>query len=344
MERKERFYSTIERKSVDRPASWLGMPVQDSYKRLFDYFKVNGVDELKLKIGDDIYPVDVPFNKPPNNHIALAFDFAKKNKAGDSLDKRSLTAPGFFEDFSDPSAIDKFNWPDPSKHMDADDCRKAVENAPQDYAIMGVMWSAHFQDACSAFGMETALRRMILNPDMFKAVIDKITEFYLNANRIFYDATKGMLDAVLIGNDFGSQMGLMVSPRMLKKFVFDGTKKLIDQAHSYGIKVIHHSCGSVYDVIPDLIQLEVDAIHPIQALAYNMDAEKLKKDFGGKVSFCGGVDTQKLLPYGTPAQVKNRVRELMDLFPTGLIISPSHEAILPDVDPANISAIFETIR
>jgi len=139
-------------------------------------------------------------------------------------------------------------------------------------------------------------------------------------------------------------MGLMVSPRMLKKFVFDGTKKLIDQAHSYGIKVIHHSCGSVYDVIPDLIQLEVDAIHPIQALAYNMDAEKLKKDFGGKVSFCGGVDTQKLLPYGTPAQVKNRVRELMDLFPTGLIISPSHEAILPDVDPANISAIFETIR
>lgn len=343
MEHKKRFHSTIERRPVDRPASWLGMPVPESFDGLFNYFKAGNIEALKRKIGDDIYPVDVPFSKPPNNHIALAFDFAKKNKAGETLDKRSLTAPGFFEDFNNASAVDEFDWPDPSKHMDPDKCRKAVESAPQDYAIMGVMWSAHFQDACSAFGMETALRQMILNPDMFKAVIDRITEFYLEANKIFYDAAKGTLDAVLIGNDFGSQNGLMVSPRLLRKYVLPGTKKLIDQAHSYGFKVIHHSCGSVYDLIPDLIELNVDAIHPIQALARNMEAERLKKDFGGKVSFCGGVDTQKLLPCGTAEQVKKRVRELVEMFPTGLIVSPSHEAILPDVNPANVSAIFEAL-
>ena len=93
-----------------------------------------------------------------------------------------------------------------------------------------------------------------------------------------------------------------------------------------------------------LIDLGADAIHPIQALAKDMSAEKLHKEFSGKVSFCGGVDTQELLAEGTPKQVYERVQELKTLFPTGLIISPSHEALLPDVDPANVKALFEAIK
>ena len=95
------------------------------------------------------------------------------------------------------------------------------------------------------------------------------------------------------------------------------------------------------DVIPDLIEAGVDVIHPIQALAAGMEPANLKEKFGGKVSFCGGVDTQDLLVNGTPEMVRAKVRELRTLFPTGLIISPSHEAIMPDVPPANIHALFE---
>ena len=131
---------------------------------------------------------------------------------------------------------------------------------------------------------------------------------------------------------------------LLRSFVFPGTAQLIDQAKGYGLKVIHHSCGSIVDVIPDLIEMGVDAIHPIQALAEGMAPERLKDAFGDRVSFCGGVDVQQLLVHGSPAEVRDRVRALKALFPTGLIISPSHEAILPDIAPANLAAMFEAAR
>jgi uroporphyrinogen decarboxylase len=188
--------------------------------------------------------------------------------------------------------------------------------------------------------MENAFIQMIQAPDMFRAVIDRIVDFYLKANEIFFEAAKGKLHAVLIGNDFGSQTGLMLSPAMIRKFAFPGTQKLVDQANSYGLKVIHHSCGSIRDIIEDLVDIGVDAIHPIQAQAAGMEPAGLKADFGDRMSFCGGVDAQDLMIHGTPEQVTAKVRELREIFPTGLIISPSHEAILPDTQPANVEAMF----
>jgi uroporphyrinogen decarboxylase len=339
---KERFYATIERREVDRPASWMGMPVTEANENLFKYFNVSNIKELKQKLGDDIFPIDLPYNNPPSNHIACAFDFEK----GDDNDyeERTLTAPGIFEDCSDPVSINEYKWPDPSEHIDTEECSKAVAEAPEDCAVMGVVWSAHFQDACSAFGMETALMKMITEPDMFRAVIDRITDFYLDANEIFYSATKGKLDAVLMGNDFGSQTSLMLSPDAIREFILPGTRSLVSQAKSYGLKVIHHSCGSVYEIIPDLIDAGVDAIHPIQALASKMEPERLKRDFGEKMSFCGGVDAQELLVNGKPEQIQEKVSQLMKIFPTGLIVSPSHEAVLQDIAPENIEAIFNTLR
>jgi len=339
----ERFYATIERKEVDRPACWLGLPVPEALEGLFNHFKERSLRELKLKINDDIWTVDVPYHDPPNNHITMAFDFPKK---GQTMKNRTLTAPGFFEDYYDPlnDDIDKFNWPDPEDHMDPEECWRIIEDTPKGFPIMGILWSAHFQDLYSAFGMTNAFVKMYKYPDIVNAVHDKIIKFYLKANKIFYEATRGMLDAVLIGNDFGGQKGLMLSPEMLKKFAIPGTKKLVDQAKKYGLKVIYHSCGSIFEAIPLLIELGIDAIHPIQALATNMDAKRLKTHYGNQISFCGGVDHQKLLVFGNPNQIKEKVGELKEIFPTGLIISPSHEAILPDIPPQNIEALFSAIQ
>lgn len=343
MTHKERFLATISNQPVDRPASWLGLPVPSAEPELFRYFDVKSIDELKIKIDDDIYPIEVPYNFPPSNHIACAFNFAKvahNNKP----DERTLTVPGFFEDCEDPADVESFPWPDPELYLDMEMSRKIAQSIDPDYIRMGVMWSAHFQDACAAFGMEKAMMVMLMNPDMFKAVIDRITEFYLKANKLFYEATKGYLDAVLIGNDFGSQNNLMVDPDTLRELVFPGTKKLIDQAKSYGLKVIHHSCGSIYPIIGDLISMGVDVIHPIQALAKDMDAQHLKLNYGGKTSFCGGVDAQHLLVRGNADDVSLKVKELKLTFPTGLVISPSHEAILPDIPPVNIEALFNALK
>ena len=340
---KDRFLATIHYEKADRPASWLGLPVPSAEPALNRYFRVSSVIELKRILDDDIIPIEVPYHYPPSNHIACAFDFAKK-KHLDRPDNRTLTAPGFFEDYSDPDDVKKFNWPDPSKYLDRDESARLARSISDDYVRMGILWSAHFQDACSAFGMEHALMVMLTNPEMFKAVIDRITAFYLQANEIFYEATKGYLDAILIGNDFGSQTGLMLPPESIREFVFPGTKKLIDQAKSYGLKVMHHSCGSIFPVINDLIELGADIIHPIQALAKDMTAVYLKKSFAQKVAFCGGIDAQYLLVNGKPDDVQKNVKEIKSIFPTGLIISPSHEAILPDIPPENIEALFKAVR
>ncbi len=340
----ERFYATVERKPVDYPASWLGLPVPDAHQSLKEYFGIKSIEEMTNAVNDDVYPVELPYHSPTSNAIYAAFDFAKDFESGRDDDyERTLTAPGFFENYSDPSAIGDFDWPEPEKYIDPAECLAAVEAAPDDKAVLGVVWSAHFQDACAAFGMETALMKMVLEPEMFRVVIDRILDFYLKANEIFYKATAGKLHAVLIGNDLGSQESLMLSRDMIKEFVLPGTKKLVDQAHSYGLKVIHHSCGSIRPIIEDLIDVGVDVIHPIQALAAGMEPASLKEEYGSRVSFCGGVDAQYLLVKGSKAEVQAKVAELKRIFPTGLVISPSHEAILPDIPPENIEALFKSI-
>jgi uroporphyrinogen decarboxylase len=333
----ERFLATVERRPVDRPATWLGIPAPAAYDGLFKYFGVNSLYALKVLLDDDVYPVEMPYHSPTADAIYLALNFSKETT---TADERTLTKPGFFADCSDPADVNCFDWPDPAEYISPALCKQTVDEVPDGYAAMGVVWSAHFQDACSAFGMETALIKMLVEPEMFRAVIDRITDFYLKANEIFYEATKGKLHAVLIGNDFGCQTGLMLSPDSIREFVLNGTRRLIDQAKSYGLKVIHHSCGSIYDIIPDLIAVGADVVHPIQALAANMEASRLKTSFGDRISFCGGVDAQQLLVNGSPDDVRAKVVELKTIFPTGLIISPSHEAILPDIPPANVEALF----
>jgi uroporphyrinogen decarboxylase len=340
---KERFFATINNHPVDRPATWLGLPTPDAIPGLLEYFKVDSISTLKAKLQDDVWPVIVPYNNAPFNDIGCALNFTKTGKGG-TQDERTLTAPGYFEDMTDPAEVDKYPWPNPKDFLDVEEAAKRAKEIPTEYLRMGIMWSAHFQDSCSAFGMENALITMMMYPDMYQAVINRITDFYLETNKIFYEATKGYLDAVLIGNDFGAQAALMVDPSLLQAYVFEGTKKLVDQAKSYGLTVVHHSCGSIFPIIGDLFDMGVDVIHPIQALAADMDVETLQQNFKNRGAFCGGVDAQELLVNGTPEQITAKVAEIKKVFPTGLVISPSHEAILPDINPANIEAMYAAVK
>jgi uroporphyrinogen decarboxylase len=314
------------------------MPDIRSIPGLFQCYGVNTEHELKLAVGDDFYAVEVPYKSETSSAIYAAFDWY--GKGGVDAHDRTLTADGCFKDCEDVGDLSFFSWPDPKEYISVQECKNRFAMCPDDKAVLGIFWAAHFQDACASFGMETAFMNMLTNPDIYEAVDEKIVDFYLQAGEIFFTAAQGRLDAVLIGNDMGSQRGLMLSPELIRRFILPGCRKLVAQAHRYGIKVIYHSCGSIVDIIPDLVEAGVDVIHPIQALAEGMSAENLHSLYGGKVSFCGGVDTQKLLVQGSEEDVATRVREFRKLFPTGLIISPSHEAIQPDVPPKNIQALF----
>ncbi|MFI3207553.1 MAG: uroporphyrinogen decarboxylase family protein [Eubacteriales bacterium] len=335
----ERFIATVERKEVDRPAAWLGMPDIYAQEGLFKEYGVSNMDELKKAVGDDFYAVELPYRSETSDAIYAAFDWYG-NSDVDSHE-RTLTDEGCFMDAEELEDLEFFQWPVPEDNIDVNECKHLMEMVPEGKVALGILWSSHFQDTCAAFGMENALMNMIANPEIYKAVDEKIIDFYLRANKVFFEATKGRLNAVLIGNDMGSQRGLMLSPEMVREFIIPGAKKLIAQAHSYGLKVIYHSCGSIDAVIGDLLDAGVDVVHPIQALAAGMEPQSLKDRFGERATFCGGVDTQDLLVNGSVQDVQDKVAELRRIFPTGLIVSPSHEAIMPDVPPENIRALFE---
>ena len=338
----ERFYATIAHQPVDRPACWLGDPTPAAAEKLCKYYGVADVKELKRVCGDDFYAVEIPYHSPTCNAIFAAFDWYMNGTNVDT-EHRTLTADGCFcncEDLEDVEAVN-FPWPDPADYIDPALCRQLVDEAPEGKTVMGMLWACHFQDTCAAFGMQTALMNMVAEPEMVHYVDDHIVEFYLKALKIFLEATKGKVHAILIGDDVGSQRGLMISPKLVSEFVIPGAKKLIDLAHSYGVKVLYHSCGSIVEAIPLLIEAGVDIIHPIQAKAAGMQPENLKAKFEGQVAFCGGVDTQELLPMGKPEDVRDKVRELRTIFPTGLIVSPSHEALQDDVPPENVKALFD---
>lgn len=338
----ERFYATVAREEVDRPACWLGDPTPEAAEKLCKHYNVPNVSELKKICGDDFYAVEIPYHSPTCNAIFAAFDWYMNGSDVD-VEHRTLTAAGCFnecEDVDDAIAVN-FPWPDPEKYIDPELCRKLVDEAPADKVVMGMMWACHFQDTCAAFGMQEALMNMVAEPELVHYVDDHIMAFYEKALKIFLEATKGKVHVILIGDDIGSQRGLMISPKLVSEFVVPGAKRLIELAHSYGVKVLYHSCGAIVEAIPQLIEAGVDIVHPIQALAAGMDPRNLKNLFGTQVAFCGGVDTQELLPNGTPEQVMAKVKELREIFPTGLIISPSHEAVQADVPPQNIEAMFK---
>jgi uroporphyrinogen decarboxylase len=133
----------------------------------------------------------------------------------------------------------------------------------------------------------------------------------------------------------------MISPALFDEFVLPWFRKLTGQALRRGYQVILHSCGSIHRVIPRLIEAGVNCLHPIQARAAKMDALTLARDFKGKIAFLGGLDTQRVLNLGTPAEVKAEVRRIKQVLGPCLIVSPSHEAILPDVPPRNVAAMAE---
>ena len=342
MTNRERLFNTIARKPVDHPASWLGMPAKEALPGLFRHFGVSSVPALKQHLGDDLYVVDIPYRSPVASHVAFAFDFARDGHKDNT--ERTLTTPGWFADATSPADVDRFDWPEPANHIDPSACRQTLADIPAGFPVMVAAWSIHYEATCAAFGMEQALINMVTAPELFAAVMQRITDFFLKANEVFYRAAGDAIDLVLIGNDLGSQRGLLLSPDHIRRFVLPGTRRLVDQAHAHGYKVMHHSCGSIAEIIPNLIEAGVDIIHPIQALSAGMEPERLRADFGNRVSFCGGVDAQQLLVNGSPDQVRAKVRELKRLFPTGLILSPSHEAILKDTRPENIEALFETVR
>jgi len=257
--------------------------------------------------------------------------------------RHSLGQDGVFAECEDVAEVERFHWPD-IKYCNFEDAEKAAEATIKDgRAVLSGSWCPFFHVACDFFGMENYFIKMHTDPAVVEAVTERLVDFYLRVNEKWFDIIGDRMDAIFFGNDFGSQLDLLVSPEMFDKFIMPYFRKITNQAKSRGYKVVLHSCGAIDRVIPRLIDAGVDALHPIQAKARDMDAVSLAKKYKDDIVFIGGVDTQDLLPFGTPQQVYDEVQRLKELFGPNFIVSPSHEALLPNVSPENLKAMADAV-
>lgn len=233
--------------------------------------------------------------------------------------------------------VENYPWPE-LDYLDFNQMRRLLIDK-REYVRFGGMWSSFFHIVADLFGMEQYFVNMYTNPKVVEAVTEQVVNFYLEANRRCFEECKGEIDVFFFGNDFGTQLDLLISPEMFKKFVFPHLRKLVDLAKTYNLPVMLHSCGAVSKIIPLLIDLGIDALHPLQAKAQGMDAETIAKRFKGKLTFVGGVDTQDLLVNSLPNDICQEVYRLRKIFGERYIVSPSHEAVLPNVPPENIEAM-----
>jgi len=192
-------------------------------------------------------------------------------------------------------------------------------------------------------GMDKILTDMALAPELACAVFDKFTDFYA----AYYDkmliAAQGRIDLFRIGDDIGTQRGPLISPAMFREFIAPRLKLLADLAHSHNTKAMFHSCGGITAFIDELIEIGVDILDPIQVRAADMDPGHIKGEYGSRICLHGSIDTQYVLPQGSPHQVAENVRQMIDILGPGggFILAPCH-VLQTDVPTENVRAMYKT--
>ena len=247
------------------------------------------------------------------------------------------------EGATDPKALDDYPWP----RLEWFDFASAADQAARyaEYATMTAAGPASdgilgvIQDLV---GLERALTDPVVNRPFFDALIEKVLEFKLPfVERMVTSA--GRLDFFRIGDDFGTQRGLLLSPAQWRETFGPALKAVADTAKAAGATYYyHHSCGGIRPLIGDLIDIGVDVLDPIQVRAEGMEPAALKRDFGDRLCFSGGVDEQQILPHGTPEEVKAETLRLCEVLGAdgGYFLGPTHN-FQEDIPTENIVAVYE---
>jgi len=235
--------------------------------------------------------------------------------------------------------LDAYEWPR-VEYLDFTETLQQLRDAGPYYRASG-LWTSFYHDLMDLFGMEEYMIKMLTHPEVVRAATDRVCQFYYDANIKLFDEAGDLIDGFFFGNDFGTQLDVICGPVQFDEHILPWFRRFTDLAHERGYQVLLHSCGSIHRVIGRLVDAGVDCLHPIQAQAANMEAERLAADFGGRISFMGGIDTQDLLVNGTPDEVRSDVRRVKQALGPRLIVSPSHEAILPDIPVENVVAMAE---
>lgn len=341
--------STLTRVAYHRQRSFLGMdpdsnPVSCSRTMDVVYLK----EDLAQHYSADFRPIQMG---APDNFVPRE----DKNSFYDEYGTRWRHATFYYDaverpfaSFDSASDLKKFPWPDP---YDPGRVRGVGETAKQlykttDYAIVADMAAyGPFEGACVLRGYEQFLVDLHWDPKFALALLDMLTENAVGFWDAFLTAVGDYVQVVAQGDDVGMQTGPYISPKMYRQFIKPCHKRLNDFIRSKTrAKLFLHSCGSVYDLIPDFIEVGFDALNPVQRSAAKMDIVQLKKVFGNDISFWGGaIDTQRVFPNATLEEIGVEAKHTLDVMGPGggYVFNPVHN-IQPDISPDRIEKLYQT--
>lgn len=246
--------------------------------------------------------------------------------------------------------IDAYPWPDMDDPTRVAHVREEARKLREDnrYAIIGTPWLLFpLERAFAMQGMDKFLINLATNRDFAKALLEKIASLCKQLMGHFLDQAGDLIDIIKIGDDLGTQESLLISPKMYREVLKPIHADFIAFIKSKTkAKVFFHTDGDVFNLIDDFIEIGVDILNPIQTSAGKMsNLPELKKRFGDKLTFCGAVDTHHILPHGTPEQVRQEVRRVIEIMaPGGGYMVSSVHTIMNDVPPENILAMVDAVE
>jgi len=203
-------------------------------------------------------------------------------------------------------------------------------------AVIGDLW----ERAGFMRGLGNLCVDVLENPKFVEELLEAMKEYVI---RTLDHLVRCKPDGVFLSDDYGTQSGLMIAPRHWQRLVKPRLKEIYLAAKRRGLVVMHHTCGDVVEIVPDLIEIGLDILHPIQP--ETMDIFAMKRDFGKDLTFCGGIGTQHLLPKGTPSEIRETVKKTMDVMAQGggYVLEPGI-TLQDDVPIENMVAVIEAAR
>jgi uroporphyrinogen decarboxylase len=235
--------------------------------------------------------------------------------------------------------LGSYPFPDPDDPARFEGWEEKIARRGDAYVVASLGFSL-FERAWTLAGMENLLMAMIDDKAFVNELLDRILDYNL---KVIEKACSFSIDAMRFGDDWGHQRGLITGRALWRELIGPRVRKMYELSRSKGKRVFIHSCGKVEELFPDLMESGVDVFNPFQPEV--MDVYEMKRRFGDRLSFFGGISTQKTLPYGTVQQVREEVRRLLDQVGKngGYIASPAH-AIPKDAKPENIAAMIEVLQ
>jgi len=338
---RERVMAAFEHVEGDRVPAWCGSSAEFWAKAKREL--VLDDEALRVRFGDDFRRVWARYAGPV---IPLSPNATSRTPFG--VERHGM---GYGMPLSHPLAhatlsdVEAYAWPDPT-WLDVSAIRAEAAVYRRQYAILGGDWSPFWHDAIDLFGMDVLMMKMYEEPDIVDAVMKRVVDYYFEASKRIFDAASKEIDVFFIGNDLGSQRGPLLGEGLFRRFVLPHIARLVDLGHAYGLKVMMHCCGGVAEFIPALIDVGLDALHAVQPSCRGMDLATLKREFGAKIVFNGGIDSHHVLIKGTPGLVRQKAREVLDIMKPGggYIAGASHDAILEETPVENVLAMFDSIR